>query len=50
MDFINENIISYQLIGTKDMTAIPEVQDGSKDYYLVEGVGLIIKIMKIKIM
>jgi hypothetical protein len=37
MDFINENIISYYLIGIKDMVAIPEVQDSAKDYYLVEG-------------
>ncbi|MCQ4922802.1 ABC transporter permease [Tissierella carlieri] len=37
MDLINENIISYSLIGIKDMTAMPEVQDSAKDYYLVEG-------------
>ncbi|WP_406241738.1 FtsX-like permease family protein [Tissierella carlieri] len=37
MDFINENIISYSLIGIKDMTTMPEVQDSAKDYYLVEG-------------
>jgi ABC-type antimicrobial peptide transport system permease subunit len=37
IDFINENIVSYDLIGTKDMTAMLEVQDGSNDFYLVEG-------------
>lgn len=37
IDFINENIIAYDVIGTKDMTAIPEVQESMKDYYLVEG-------------
>ena len=37
IDFINENIISYNLIGTKDMTAFPEIQDSMEDYYLVEG-------------
>ncbi|MBU5312804.1 ABC transporter permease [Tissierella carlieri] len=37
MDFINENIISYDLIGTKDMTAMQEVQENAKDYYLVDG-------------
>lgn len=37
IDFINENIISYNIIGTKDMTAMPELQDSMKDYYLLEG-------------
>lgn len=37
IDFINENIIAYELIGIKDMTVIPEVQDSMKDYYLVDG-------------
>ena len=37
IDLINENVISHRIIGTKDMTAMPEVQDGSKDYYLVDG-------------
>ncbi len=37
IDFINQNIISYSLVGTDDMTGIPAVQDGSKDYYLIDG-------------
>lgn len=37
IDFINQNIISYQLIGTEDMTGMTQVQDGSKDYYLIDG-------------
>ncbi len=37
MDFINENIFSYYITGTKDMTAMQEVQDSAKDYYLVDG-------------
>lgn len=37
IDFINQNIISYSTIGTEDMTGMPEVQDGSKDYYLIDG-------------
>lgn len=37
MDFINENIISFTLTGTEDMTGMLEVQDGSKDFFLVDG-------------
>ncbi len=37
MDFINENIITYLITGTKDMTAMQEVQDSAKAYYLVYG-------------
>ncbi len=37
IDFINQNVISYRLIGTEDMTGILEVQDSSKDYYLIDG-------------
>lgn len=37
IDFINENVISYNVIGTKDMTAMPELQDSMKDFYLLEG-------------
>ncbi|CAK7058198.1 ABC transporter permease [Tissierella sp.] len=37
MEFINENIFSYYITGTKDMTAMQEVQDSAKDYYLVDG-------------
>ncbi len=37
IDFINQSIISYRLLGTEDMTGMPKVQDGSKDYYLIDG-------------
>jgi ABC-type lipoprotein release transport system permease subunit len=37
IDRLNQNLRSILLIGTSDMSAMPEVQLDSKDYFLVEG-------------
>lgn len=37
INVLNQNIISYSIIGTKDMTSMPITQESMKDYYLKEG-------------
>lgn len=37
IDVLNENIQSYFITATKDMTAVPIFQESMKDYYLKEG-------------
>ena len=37
IDRLNQNLRAIMLIGTSDMSAMPEVQLDSKDYFLVEG-------------
>ena len=37
IDVLNENLHTLGIIATADMSAMPEMQEASRDYYLVEG-------------
>ena len=37
IDVLNENLHTLGIIATSDMSAMPEMQETSRDYYLVEG-------------
>ncbi len=37
IDVLNENMHTLGIIATSDMSAMPEMQEASRDYYLIEG-------------